>query len=355
MAALTKQEHERLSMELITFAKDEIERRKKAPVFVSGESVEAQHKEHYHILIVDPRIGFNQKTFRFWINRISPGDEEGAARWKTLGHRHTVEAVIYILKGRGHSIIDGIRHDWEPGDFICVPFFAWHRHVNSGDETMVYLAATTGPLSMYLGVAIYEDERFPEHWVFAQGGEEAMKRLIPGVGEADPRKSLAPKPVGDRIDLSSMGDVERIYAEQLLFAEEEEKRRRVGKVLVKGASLKFERTPMGLVAPVVDPKLGFHVRTLSTQVALIPPGKRSGAHRHIYEETNYILSGQGESVIEDQVYRWKTGDTLCIPVFAWHQYFNTGDEPVRIMVHSSRVAMENLGYLVVQQGEEANF
>ena len=355
MAALTKQDHERLSMELITFAKDEIDRRRKAPILVSREDVEAQHKDHYHILIVDPRIGFNQKTFRFWINRISPGDEEGAARWKTLGHRHTVEAVIYIVRGRGHSIIDGVRHDWEPGDFICVPFFAWHRHVNSGDETMVYMAATTGPLSMSLGVAIYEDERFPEHWVFAQGGEEAMKSLIPGAGETTPQKSAAPRRIGDALDLTSVGKTERIYAEQLLYAEQEEKRRRGGKVLVKGNALSFGKTPMGDVALVVDPKLGFHVRSLCTQVAHIPPGKRSGAHRHIYEETEHILSGRGQSVIEDQVVQWKKGDTLCIPIFAWHQHFNTGSEPARILVHSSRIAMENLGYSVVQQGEEANY
>jgi gentisate 1,2-dioxygenase len=353
--ALTKEEHERLSMELVTFAKDEIERRKKAPVLVRGDEIEAQHKDHYHILIVDPRIGFNQKTFRFWINRISPGDEEGAARWKTLGHRHTVEAVIYILKGRGHSIIDGVRYDWEPGDFICVPFFSWHRHVNSGDETMVYLAATTGPLSMYLGVAIYEDERFPQHWVFAQKGEEAMKSLIPGVGDVPAEKSPGPKTREDCADLDSRSETERLYIERLLFAGEEEKRRRAGKVLVKGSSLRFEKNAMGRVATVVDPRLGFHVRSLSTQVAEIPPGKRSGAHRHIYEETDYVLSGQGESVIEDQVYRWKRGDTLCIPIFAWHQHFNTGSEPARFMVHSSRVAMENLGYSVLQQGEEANY
>jgi len=58
--------------------------------------------------------------------------------------------------------------------------FAWHRHVVTSSEQMVYVAATTGPLSMYLGLAVYEDERFPEHWIFADKGEESLKTLIPG-------------------------------------------------------------------------------------------------------------------------------------------------------------------------------
>jgi gentisate 1,2-dioxygenase len=145
----------------------------------------------------------------------------------------------------------------------------------------------------------------------------------------------------------------KLYFDQLRFAENEERSRRKGRVLVRAEEIKFERTPMGWVAPVVDPKLGFHVKIMSTSVAKIEAGKRSGTHRHNYEEIDYILSGEGYAIIEDKRYEWKKGDTLALPVFSWHQFFNTGREEARILVHTGRPAMENIGLMITQQGEVA--
>jgi mannose-6-phosphate isomerase-like protein (cupin superfamily) len=109
------------------------------------------------------------------------------------------------------------------------------------------------------------------------------------------------------------------------------------------------------VAYVVDRRLGFYVKALSTVVGQIPPGKRSGAHRHLYDEIDLVLAGRGRCIVDDETYEIKKGDALDIPVFAWHQYFNTGDEPLRIMAHSTRPAMENLGLVLTQQGEVADY
>jgi gentisate 1,2-dioxygenase len=346
VAKITKDDHQRMSMEHVLFAKQELERRKKAPVHVKSEEIWVEGREPYRTtFIVDPRIGWNNHAIRFWIRSLPPGDEEGGG-WKTLGHRHTVEAVIYILEGKGHSIIDNVRHDWRAGDFICVPIFAWHRHINSGDTDVVYSACTSGPMSMGLGIAIYEDERYPEYWVYAQQSEEARRSLIPGKG------------AGVGADMSRRnGEKEKsawqIYAEQVEFADGEEERRRKGKVLIAGRDLVFEKTPMGRIALAVDPKRGCYVKTVSSLIAEILPREKSGAHRHVYEEINYVLAGRGYSIIEDRRYDWRAGDALSIPIFAWHQHFNTGDEPARFLVHTNRIAMENLGYAVTQQGEAA--
>ncbi len=357
MVMAKKEDHLRMRMEHIRFGKEELERRRKSPVLAKAEEIEAQLKEHYHVYIVDPRLGFNQRTFRFWINYRSVGEEMEYSGWQ-LGHRHTVEAVIYILQGKGYSVIDGIKYPWEAGDLICVPVFAWHRHHNESQEDLIYLAATTGPFSMATGIALYEEEKYPEYWIFAQKGEQAMKTLVPGGAEAPPggrveldQSRWKPDKVGNGGDPSPA----QIYYEQLSYAQEEEKKRRAGKVLIKGKELRFGPTPMGRVAYAVEPRLGFHVKLLGTLVAEIPPAKRSGAHRHIYEETNYVLSGEGYSIIEDQRYEWKKGDTLAIPVFAWHQHFNTGGETARFLIHTNRPAMESTGYVHTQQGEPADY
>ncbi len=343
-------ENAELAMQIVRFAKEENQRRQSSPVHIPKEKIDAQFNGHNFVLMVDPRIGFNANFLRLFMNGFPPGKENG--QWKTIGHRHTVEAVIYILKGHGYSVIDGIRYDWEAGDFVCIPVFAWHMHVNLSSQDMVYLASTTGPFSNALGVSIYEDERYPEYWVFAQQGAEAMETLIPGAAEIPAaRRGI---PAGMELAQFDNSKAAEIFFDQLMFAEREELERRKGKVLIKGSELKFEKTPMGWVAPVVDPKLGFHVKVMTTLVAQTYPGKHSGAHRHLYQEINYVLSGEGYSIIDDKRYDWKQGDTLAIPVFSWHQHFNTGSECARFLVHTGRPAMENIGLMVSQQGEVSN-
>lgn len=356
----------------VRFAQEEQERRKETPVYVDSEDIAERNRQRTHTLIVDPKLGFLNHTFHFWINRLPAGGED-SQHWKTLGHRHAVEAIILWLSGSGYSIIDGIRYDWTAGDFICVPFFAWHRHVNKSNEWAYYCAATTSSLAFALGQAVYEDERYPEFWVHAQEGGEALKTLVPGgsrtVSGLDAVQQFAARPDDGRgqpsaptlapSGLPSAGSghltAGHLYAQQVAFAAEEERRRRQGRVQVRGSDLLFEPTAMGSVAYVVDPRIGFHVKALATLVGQVPPGKRSGAHRHLYEEVDYILAGRGECIVEDHTYKIKPGDALAIPVFAWHQYFCGGEEPLQILAHTSRPALENLGYELTQQGELANY
>ncbi len=285
MEPSVKERHTRMGMEHVRFAKEEIDRRKKAPIVVKWEDVEAQLTEHSHIYMVDPRLGFNQRSFRFWINH--GGIEEAGVRAnRTLGHRHSIEAVIYIQQGKGYSVIDGVKQYWEAGDLICVPFFAWHLHHNEADEPMIHLAATTGPYSMAMGTAIYEDDRFPEYWVYAQRGGEAMTTLIPGGAEKPPGESVQlDQSKWKPTDGEDGGDPSpaELYYGQLSFAEEEEQRRRGSKVVAHYKDLKWGPTPMGRVAYAVDRRLGFYVKQLSSLFAEVPPGKHSGAHRHLYE------------------------------------------------------------------------
>ena len=328
--------------EAYKLGKQEQERRKNSPVLVKWPDIQKQLAERKHVYVIDPRLGFNNRTHRLWYDRIPPESEDGR-EWMSLGHRHTVEAIIYFLKGHGHSIIDGVRYDWEAGDLLSVPMFSWHRHINDGKEEVLRIASTTNPLSISLGQAVYEDERHPEFWVFAQEGEDAQNTLIPGgAGNAG------------AVDGSADSGAAKLYAEQVAFAMKEEQLRRESKVLVKKNDIKLERTAMGNLAYVVDPRIGFHSKALAVVLAEIPTGKRSGAHRHLYDEIDLVQEGQGRIVVDDKEYEFSTGDVLSIPVFAWHQYFNTGNEPLRILGISTRPALENLGLVLTHQGELAD-
>ncbi len=95
--------------------------------------------------LIGPGTGFPVRTMHTFVAEIEPGR-------RTQMHRHFNEAIILILAGRGHSIIDGQRVDWEEGDFLCIPVFAWHQHFNDGDQTVRYLGIVNVPLMEALGV-----------------------------------------------------------------------------------------------------------------------------------------------------------------------------------------------------------
>jgi hypothetical protein len=56
-----------LYIEQVRFGKDEIQRRKDSPVYINGDEIARAYAEADHIVyIVDPRLGFNNRTHRFW-------------------------------------------------------------------------------------------------------------------------------------------------------------------------------------------------------------------------------------------------------------------------------------------------
>jgi gentisate 1,2-dioxygenase len=77
---------------------------------------------------------------------------------RTRKHRHNYETILYILKGSGHSFIENQKVDWQNGDAVYVPVWAWHQHVNSGPGEVEYLACENAPLLQNLGnIALREE------------------------------------------------------------------------------------------------------------------------------------------------------------------------------------------------------
>jgi gentisate 1,2-dioxygenase len=124
------------------------QRRAQGRVIVRAREVELdtwERRGHEGKYLVDPENGFDTRTMRAHLSEIKPGTFGGC-------HRHTNEAIIRILEGRGHSLINGERVDWEAGDVLFVPVLAWHQHFNDDpDKRVLYYAVTTVPLTQHLG------------------------------------------------------------------------------------------------------------------------------------------------------------------------------------------------------------
>lgn len=64
----------------------------------------------------------------------------------TRAHRHSYVSVYHAFRGRGSTIVDGVQIDWEQGDFLTLPPFAWHEHHNAGSEPAVLFSTVDEPV-----------------------------------------------------------------------------------------------------------------------------------------------------------------------------------------------------------------
>jgi gentisate 1,2-dioxygenase len=102
--------------------------------------------------LVSPRLGFPVRTMLTFYREIPPGGESGT-------HRHRNEAIIYIVKGKGYTMVEGERIDWEEGDILCIPVMAWHSNCNlDPKEPALFLATINRPLMESLDLFEIEDK-----------------------------------------------------------------------------------------------------------------------------------------------------------------------------------------------------
>jgi len=90
-------------------------------------------------------IDLPQRTFNLHVTQLDPAKS-------TRYHKHHNEAVIYIIEGKGYSIVQGKRYDWEQGDALYVPPFNWHSNHNAGDTRAIYVGITNKRLLNWLGL-----------------------------------------------------------------------------------------------------------------------------------------------------------------------------------------------------------
>jgi gentisate 1,2-dioxygenase len=229
-------------------------------------------------------------------------------------HRHSWDAAMVCLEGRGWLEVDGVRYDYKPWDTLYIPMWAWHRQGNDGTKTARFLTIGVEPTTSLIGMSFLDDRGHtpfaelpppPPHVAGSQGADPYARRKR---RLADFRNEY----VGGRIHAA--------YEDLTLL------------VNPKGTRSTF----------MCDEYIGNKTSGLTVAMNQIAPGKYQKKHRHGGEAYLYAIEGRGHSVIDGQRIDWSEGDLVVIDHFAWHQHFNSDPELTArlVRVHTTAGIMD---------------
>jgi quercetin dioxygenase-like cupin family protein len=149
-------------------------------------------------------------------------------------------------------------------------------------------------------------------------------------------------------------------------AERNAKRRKI----IKPHEMPWEMSPQGLLKHLINEAMNTRMETVDAYMQIIPPGSRSGKHRHLAEECLYVVEGRGYDlhqdcdveitddyhwVPQDEIKRfdWEAGDIIYIPPNTIHQHFNADpSQPARLISAINRI-FKNSGLNDLEQIEPA--
>ncbi len=102
-------------------------------IFNRFKDIDGDPHEALMVEYTDPtRGGSVFQTITFFAQMLRPGE-------KTLPLRQTASLLVAPFAGKGYSLIDGKRFDWNQFDTLAVPAGCWCEHHNGSDTDPVYL------------------------------------------------------------------------------------------------------------------------------------------------------------------------------------------------------------------------
>lgn len=237
---------------------------------------------------------FGSKVVAWGLTEISPGCSGPM-------HRQLCESTMFILKGSGYTLVNGRKFEWEKGDVLFVPLFAWHQHFNAGEATVRYARMSTAPLFEFLG--IYREENLPPPSSWERADQECG-------------------PLGKVLVKKEQWLAEACW--------KEERRHQVASIGGQLALLDFN----------------YKIPTTAKVPSRIQPGQKDEMHRHASEAQIFIYQGSGFTTVNEAGVDFQEGDVLRVPLYAWHQHTNTGAVPIIWLKNTSAALYNRLGMLM---------
>ena len=147
----------------------------------------------------------------------------------------------------------------------------------------------------------------------------------------------------------------KLYQDMLDDAASAPARNAKRKKVVRPAEMPWEMARQGLLKHLLNEQMNTRMETVDAYMQVIPPGSRSGKHRHLAEECLYVVEGFGYDLHQDcdveitdtyawipqaeiKRYEWEAGDVIYVPPCTIHQHHN-GDpaRPARLISCTNRI------------------
>lgn len=142
------------------------------------------------------------------------------------------------------------------------------------------------------------------------------------------------------------------------------------KKIVRPDEMPWEMSRQGLLKHLINEGMNTRMETVDAYMQIIPPGSKSGKHRHLAEECLYVLEGRGYDLHQDcdveitdeyfwkpqdkiQKFEYEAGDVIYVPPNTIHQHFNADpDRPLRLISTINRI-FKQCGLNDLEQLEDA--
>jgi gentisate 1,2-dioxygenase len=253
----------------------------KAGLDAAGRLIDVTLAERRNLVMRNPSPGANFETTRTLVcayQMILPGE-------KAPSHRHSSHALRVIIDGRGSfSTVNGEKMPMETGDVVLTPGWCWHGHGHDGERPAYWFDGLDVPLTHLLEPMFYQEH--PQK-------HEKVERIV----ESSPFR-FKREDIAKRLDMAK-ADGEGFHG---------------ARVTLEASSM----PPMGLTMERLS--AGINTRRYRTTANII----------------FLVLEGAGETMIGDQRFAWRPGDTLAAP--CWNaishritrdaQLFALSDEPL---------------------------
>jgi gentisate 1,2-dioxygenase len=147
----------------------------------------------------------------------------------------------------------------------------------------------------------------------------------------------------------------KLYQHMLEDATQAPSRNAKRKKVVTPEDMPWEMSRQGLLKHLINEEMNVRMETVDAYMQFIPPGSRSGKHRHLAEECLYVVEGRGYDLHQDceveitdtyhwtpqeevKRFEWEAGDCIYIPPNTIHQHFNAdGERPARLISCINRI------------------
>jgi gentisate 1,2-dioxygenase len=239
---------------------------------------------------------------------------------KARPHRHTMNALRFVIEGNGAStIVDGKDCPMEEGDLVITPGWTWHEHVHRGTAPIIWLDALDAPLHRYLGTDAFEPG--PAHDVpdTRDDGAFAVPNIVPDFGDQAPAFS----PVF-RYPWAAAHDAVR-----------------------RAPQWKDGSRRVRYINPVTG---GPTMPLMDCYLTQIDKGTETLRFRSTSNAVCLVCNGRGTTRVGEDTLSWEAHDVFSLPHGNWITH--KADETTTLFLVTDRDALRRLDLLKEQYGNE---